>query len=226
VVAIDLSGTEITIDVQDIDVLTRAFEGCDAVVHLAGVAKFDCTWAETVGPNISGTYNAFEAARQAGCERVIFASSHHVVGMHEIDAAPQLYRAASGSVLGADAELRPDSLYAAWKVFGEALGRVYSERHKMKVACIRIGTMNSADDPRDEGVAHTSDFLGIASEDKFRRYAATWMSQRDFAGLVRAILVSDVPYGIVYGVSDNSTRFWSLEPGRALYGFWPMDGVR
>ena len=38
--------------------------------------------------------------------------------------------------------------------------------------------------------------------------------------------LDDVPFGIVYGVSDNATRFWSLEAGRALYGFWPVDGVR
>ena len=52
------------------------------------------------------------------------------------------------------------------------------------------------------------------------------MSQADFARLVRAILKSDVRFGIVYGVSDNATRFWDLEAGRALYGFWPQDGVR
>jgi hypothetical protein len=27
-------------------------------------------------------------------------------------------------------------------------------------------------------------------------------------------------------VGDNATRFWDLEPGRALFGFWPLDGVR
>ena len=43
--------------------------------------------------------------------------------------------------------------------------------------------------------------------------------------LVRAILSRDVPFAIVYGVGDNRTRFWDLEPGRAIYGFWPEDGV-
>ena len=58
------------------------------------------------------------------------------------------------------------------------------------------------------------------------RYAATWMSQRDFARLVRAIIARDVPYAVVYGVGDNATRFWDLEPGRAIFGFWPEDGTK
>ena len=61
---------------------------------------------------------------------------------------------------------------------------------------------------------------------RYTRYAATWMSQKDFARLVRAILTADVPYAVVYGVGDNLTRFWDLEPGRALFGFWPEDGTR
>jgi hypothetical protein len=52
------------------------------------------------------------------------------------------------------------------------------------------------------------------------------MSQRDFARLIRAILARDVTFAIVYGVGDNATRFWDLESGRAIYGFWPLDGVR
>jgi nucleoside-diphosphate-sugar epimerase len=226
VVAIDLSGAEVAVDVCDLPALTRAFAGCDAVVHLAGIAKFECSWEETVGPNLTGTYNAYEAARAAGCRRFIFASSHHVVGMYEIESAPALYREASGVLVTPASPLRPDSLYAAWKVFGEALGRVYSERHGMSVACIRIGTINKADDPRHDSVRLTSDFLGLSDEEKFLRYAATWMSHGDFARLVRCVLAHDVPFGIVYGVSDNARRFWDLEPGRALFGFWPSDGCR
>jgi hypothetical protein len=85
--------------------------------------------------------------------------------------------------------------------------------------------MTEHDDPRHASVAQSSGWLNLTEEQKFKRYAATWMSQRDFARLVRAILSSDVPFGVVYGVGDNTTRFWDLEPGRALYGFWPEDGV-
>ena len=52
------------------------------------------------------------------------------------------------------------------------------------------------------------------------------MSHADLARLVRAIVASDVPFGIVYGISDNARRFWDLEAGRTLYGFWPADGIK
>jgi nucleoside-diphosphate-sugar epimerase len=226
VVSIDLRDADVIADVQDLASLRAAFAGCDAIVHLAGIARFDCTMQETLGPNLAGTMNAYEAARLAGCRRFVFAGSHHVVGMNEIERAPGLYSPGSGLVLRSDSDLRPDSLYAAWKVFGEALGRVYQERHGLLVACIRIGTMHAANDPRDRSVLQTSGFLGLTDADKFRRYAATWMSHRDFADLVRAILASAVPFAVVYGVSDNATRFYDLEAGRSLFGFWPKDGVR
>jgi hypothetical protein len=97
----------------------------------------------------------------------------------------------------------------------------------MQVACIRIGSITEADDPEDESVRNGSDWLNLTDDEKFKRYAATWMSQRDFARLVRAVLArDDVPFAVVYGVGDNATRFWDLEPGRAIYGFWPGDGTR
>ncbi len=117
-------------------------------------------------------------------------------------------------------------MYGVWKAFGETLGRYYSDKYGMQVSCIRIGSITKADDPRDESVRESSGWLGLSDEQKFKRYAATWMSQRDFAQLVRAILAHDVRYAVVYGVGDNRTRFWDLEPGRAIYGFWPKDGVK
>lgn len=226
VVRIDVSGPGITADVRDLDALERAFAGCESLVHLAGVVAVDADWESVYGTNIGGTYNAFEAARRCGIKRSIFASSNHCVGMNEVERAPAIYEPASGFILGTDAPYRPDGLYGVWKAFGETLGRYYSDKYGMQVACVRIGSITQADDPRDESVRESSGWLGLTDEEKFKRYAATWMSQRDFARLVRAILDSDVQYGVVYGVGDNRTRFWDLEAGRALYGFWPQDGVR
>jgi nucleoside-diphosphate-sugar epimerase len=197
------------------------------VIHLAGASSVDSTWSQTYGANIGGAYNAFEAARRAGCKRVIFASSNHAVGRYEVDLAPGLYEPGAGIIIRPDDPIRPDSLYGVSKVFGEALGRYYSEVHGLQVACVRIGSITREDDPRHPAIgASSSSLLTLSTEQKYRRYAATWMSQRDFVRLVRAILAHDVPYAVVYGVGDNATRFWDLEPGRAIYGFWPQDGVR
>jgi nucleoside-diphosphate-sugar epimerase len=175
---------------------------------------------------LEGTYNAFEAARRGGCKRVIFASSNHAVGMYEVDAAPAVYEVASGTLLTNTVPFRPDGLYGVWKCFGENLGRYYSDEYGMQVACLRIGGIRKEDTPTPGDVKDEATWLNISDEDKRRRMRAIWMSQRDLARLVRAIMVSNVPFGVVYGVGDNATRFWDLEAGRALYGFWPVDGVK
>jgi uronate dehydrogenase len=225
-VRIDIEGPGTNADVRDMRAMLSALAGCETVIHLAGVVEVDADWESVYGINIGGTYNVFEAARQNGVKRIIFASSNHCVGMHEVQRAPGIYEPASGFVLSTFEPYRPDGLYGVWKAFGETLGRYYSDKYGIQVACIRIGSITQADDPRDESVRNSSGWLGLTEEQKFKRYAATWMSQRDFAHLVRSILAREVPYAVVYGVGDNATRFWDLEPGRAIYGFWPEDGVR
>jgi NAD+ dependent glucose-6-phosphate dehydrogenase len=55
------------------------FDGQDVVIHLAANASGSASWAEILQANIVGTHDVFEAARQAGVQRVIFASSGTVV---------------------------------------------------------------------------------------------------------------------------------------------------
>ena len=225
VVRIDLEGPGVHADVRDIEAMQGALAGCETVIHLAGVVAVDADWENVYGINIGGTYNVYEAARRNGLKRIIFASSNHCVGMHEVQNAPAIYEPGFGHVIGTDEPYRPDGLYGVWKAFGETLGRFYSDKYGMQVACIRIGSITEADDPRDESVRESSGWLNLTEQQKFKRYAATWMSHRDFASLIFKILESAVAYSVVYGVGDNMTRFWDLEPGRAIYGFWPADGV-
>src|SRR5208283_2884089 len=65
--------------VTDLDAMTAACQGADAVIHLGGYAGEE-PWESILDVNIHGGYVAFEAARRAGVSRVIFASSNHAVG--------------------------------------------------------------------------------------------------------------------------------------------------
>ena len=225
VVRIDLRNADINADVRDYAAMRAALKGCETVIHLAGTVAVDAPWEDVYGTNIGGTYNVYEAARENGLERIIFASSNHAVGMNEVENAPRIYEPGFGRVIRIDDAYRPDGLYGVWKAFGEVLGRYYSDKYAMQVSCIRIGSITGPDDPKHESVKESSGWLNLTEEQKFKRYAATWMSQADFARLIRAILGRDVRFAIVYGVGDNATRFWDLEPGRAIFGFWPKDGV-
>jgi uronate dehydrogenase len=129
VASLDTGPGEVAIqgDVRRLEDVRRAMEGCDAVVHLAGIPQ-EAAFEEILDANIRGTFNVFEAARQEGCRRVVFASSNHAIGFYPV-----------GQEIGTDVPVRPDTYYGVSKVFGENLGRLYHDRHGLEVVCLRIG---------------------------------------------------------------------------------------
>ncbi|ESR23741.1 NAD-dependent epimerase/dehydratase family protein [Lutibaculum baratangense] len=179
-------------DCADLETMRRASEGVDCVIHLAGIPT-EAPWEELLPANYVSTYNAFEAARLGGAKRFIFASSNHAVGYHDVR-----------EVLGPEAEPRPDGLYGVAKVFGEALGRLYSDRHGLEVCSLRIGSFRER--PLNQ------------------RELATWISPRDMGQLIRRCV--DAPpfrYFAAYGVSANRRRRWTNGELDEWLGYRPED---
>ena len=117
------------VDITDQASLTAALRGCDAVVHLAACTT-DAPWPDHVKLSIEGSISLFDAAREASVMRVVYASSHHVVGLHP--------RVPNGPCLGTAAQVRPDSRYAVGKAFGESIGAMYAGKYGIQVLAIRI----------------------------------------------------------------------------------------
>ena len=86
-------------DVTDLAAVVDATEGASAVVHMAGIAS-ESTWPAISHANIEGTYCVLEAARRAGVQRVVLASSNHATGYTP--------RPAEGLLTEADAPPRPE----------------------------------------------------------------------------------------------------------------------
>ena len=62
-------------DIRDFEAVKKACEGVTAVLHLAAVSDEDDFYTRLLPMNLLGVYNVFEAARQAGVRKVLFASS-------------------------------------------------------------------------------------------------------------------------------------------------------
>ncbi|SVD47754.1 uncharacterized protein METZ01_LOCUS400608, partial [marine metagenome] len=62
-------------DLADAGAIRQAVKGMDMVVHLGADPGDDGSWESLLNNNVVGTYNVFEACRDAGVARVVAASS-------------------------------------------------------------------------------------------------------------------------------------------------------
>jgi nucleoside-diphosphate-sugar epimerase len=185
------------LDISDADACGEACAGIDTVIHLAADPSPEADWESSLLPNnIQGVVNVFRAASEAGCRRVVFASSVHAVGGLQEDEA-----------IADDAPPRPVNLYGASKAFGEAVASTYSAAGLSGIA-IRIGAY-------DAPWFHES---GDATA------AMAYVSARDLNDLlVRCIETEDVSYAVVAGISDNARKRFDLIQTRRLLGYAPRD---
>lgn len=185
---------QVIADVAVYEEIAPALEGMDAVVHMAGDPSTRASWENVRARNIDGTYNVLEAARRAGCRKVVFASTNHVMGMYDRDQQWPVYAAQP---------VRPDSLYGVSKAFGEALGRHYHDQYGMSVICLRIGWFLPR--PRDE----------------ISRWM--WLSPRDCAQVTWRAIESDIGFGVFYAISGNGGRHWDITDTMQHLGYRPQD---
>lgn len=191
----DASDETLQGDLAEPDVAVAAVRDVDCIVHLAGIPReTGGTPEDILRANVIACHRLFEAARQAGVRRFVFASSNHVIGFHPADRA-----------VGPDDPVRPDGHYGVSKVFGEALGRLYADKHGMEVACLRIGAFR-------------------VRPGNLRELGA-WISPRDLTQLVGCCVEADrFHFLVIYGVSANRRALWGGdEAARALIGYRPQD---
>jgi uronate dehydrogenase len=115
-------------DIADRLAVESMMQDVKAVVHLAGMIG-NYTLEDLFRVNARGLFDVFEAARLAGVERIIFASSNHAFGCYPVTER-----------VSPDMPPRPDSLYGVFKVWGETLLRNYFDRHGIRSVSLRIGT--------------------------------------------------------------------------------------
>ncbi len=203
----DYPGEFIIGDITDDVVVREAMEGVDAVIHLAGDPRPEAPWNSVLTNNIDGTQKIYKAAVDAGVEKVAFASSNHAVGAYETEErTPDMYRTHDDFRLEGEELPRPSNLYGVSKAAGETLGRYYHDHHGLSVVCVRIGNLTEGHPPID-----------------YERGQAMWLSYSDCAHLFDCCVKADYGFEIVYGISDNDRKYYSIDRAREVLGYDPQD---
>jgi UDP-glucose 4-epimerase len=205
------------------------FRGADAVIHCGFVSapKLDATtwqdnsdakfWAEHT--NVALAYNVCRVALEEGVRRVVVCSSNHAADYYE-----RLVWDGRLDMVTPEMPPRSDNWYGWAKAAYELLGFVFAtgkvDGRKLEIVQWRIGG------PRDDDI----DQVKPGDIKVMHRALGAYLSQRDqVQQAIRMVETEDirdehgVPFLIVYGISGNTHRFWSIASARVKLGYAPED---
>ncbi len=190
------------LSVLDDDWITH-FHGVDTVVHLAANSDEFAIWDELIAPNVDAVANVFHVAALAGVERIIFASSNHVMGQYE--------NLGDGPI-STDTKPMPDGPYGVTKLVGERFGRSLARAFDVSFIALRLGWIQEGAN-RPETLPH----------DWARKM---WLSNADLVQLFDCAVeaeIEDRSFVLVNGTSRNRGMRWDLSDAAELLGFLPID---
>jgi nucleoside-diphosphate-sugar epimerase len=189
----------VEMDITQYDEFLAACQGMDLVVHLAADPSMQGEFYKTLlNLNIIGCYNGFEAAREAKCQRIVFASSVNAILGHG-DKTPVPW----------ETPVYPINVYGATKCWGEALARAYAHEHGLSCICVRIG---GAAFKQDGKWRQGEPNMGISGRDQAQLFARCLDAPED------------LKFKIVHGISKHEDLWMDLEVSREI-GYEPEDGT-
>jgi hypothetical protein len=213
----------------DRNLYRQHFRGADAVIHCGFVrapgmtadtwqdnsdAKFQAEHA-----NVALAYNVYRVALEEGVRRVVVCSSNHASDYYE-----RLVWDGRVDMVTPEMPPRSDNWYGWSKASYELMGFVFAtgkvDGRKLEVVQWRIGG------PRDDDIDH----IKPGDLPTMHRALGAYLSARDQAQqAIRMVETEDItdengiPFLIVYGISGNTHRFWSLASAKRKIGYQPQD---
>ena len=203
------------------------FRGADAVIHCGFVRPAgDAPWPDTGDAkfwaeheNVALAYNVYRTALEEGVRRVVVCSSNHAADYYE-----RLVWAKKLDMVTPEMPHRSDNWYGWAKAAYELLGFVFATGtvggRQLEIVQWRIGA------PREDDI----DRVEPGDITTMHRALGAYLSRRDQVQqairMVEADDIADehgVPFLIVYGISGNTHRFWSLAGARDKIGYVPED---
>ncbi len=215
----------------------RFFESQDAVIHLAykrsspggvyGDAIPQIDRFATELENVQMANNIYRCALDAGVKRVVVASSNHAADWYE----HALIHNRKKEMVFEDEVPLSDNFYGWAKAAYELLAHPYAcgaFGRKLEIVQVRIGNPRETD--ADALLANSDPLHGGTGQSTYKRGLGAHFSERDLRQLFSKAIETPnienehgVPWQVVYGISNNTRAFWSLEAARSVLGYEPED---
>ncbi|MCG8605367.1 NAD-dependent epimerase/dehydratase family protein, partial [bacterium] len=166
-------------DIRSLSTVNRAVDGVDFILHQAALPSVPRSVADpatTNEVNITGTLNVLLAARDAGVQRVVFASSSSVYGNDPRQPKHEEMRP------------RPMSPYAISKLAGEEYCSVFSRLYGLQTVILRyFNVFGPRQDPASQYSAVIPKFIGLMTEGKNPTVLGDGRQTRDFTFVENAV---------------------------------------
>ena len=193
--------------VEDLDTVRRAADGVELVFHLAASRAVLRSVEDPIGTdraNTAGTLNLLVAARDAGAQRVVLASSSSIYGGVAPVPTPET------------APLAPKSPYAVSKLASEHYARVFFELYGLETVALRyFNVFGPHQRPDSPYAAVIPLFIEALSSESPPQIHGDGKQSRDFtyvddavtANRLAATAPADVVAGEVYNIArgDSTT---------------------
>lgn len=179
-------------DVLDLNTVREAIVGQDAVIHLAAIDFGVPAEPEAYfGTNVMGTWNAVQAAREAGIRKVVLASSVSAVGVGEMrpDFPPEYLPVDERHVM------KPAHAYGMSKLVVEDIARGFALHGDISITCLRPVAVIV-----DSNLQRAVD----RATDPDHRWLASYVTGEDTGRAFAAALDHDAPFDAMFIAADDS----------------------
>lgn len=191
-------------DIRDLPAVRKAMKGVRYVLHQAALRSVPrsvedpCSTNEV---NVQGTLNVLVAARDAGVQRVVYASSSSVYGESRLKIQEEAQRP------------QPISPYAVSKLSGELYCRLFTRLYGLETVSLRyFNVFGPRQDPESEYAAVIPRFILQALRDEPVEVHGDGLQSRDFtyvSDVVQAnLLAAKAPHvaGEVFNIGCGDTH--------------------
>jgi nucleoside-diphosphate-sugar epimerase len=189
------------VNLEDFAACKRLAERMDAVVHLGNIPNpYAAIDQEGYRTNTSANFNVFQAAREEGVGKIIFASSVQVYGMEQCRRGVE-DRLPVHFPFDRDTPINPQNWYSLSKAAGEQALEYFASQHGLSAVSLRFPMLLWPEDPRPKAA--------------YRRFRHLWrvLAMEEGARLIEHCLRADLP---------GHRAYFPVYPG-TVFGWTPRE---